>query len=91
MTGNAPSRELVHQRLVDLLAGRATREVVADWAAKWIREPATAVEDPVVWEALKELAGADLRVSPSEYLHSEPDYHAWLDKLELANGDSEDA
>jgi hypothetical protein len=69
--------------------GRATREQVADWAARWIREAAPAVEDPLTWQALKELAGADLRTSPTDYLHGESDFHAWLDALEVADEGAE--
>jgi hypothetical protein len=49
------------------------------------------VQDPVAWEGLKQLAGADLRVSPTEYLHGESDFHSWLDRLELAGEDQADA
>lgn len=82
-----PSREVLRARLLDLLAGRATREEVADWAVKWVREPMPDVQDPIAWEALKQLSGADLRISPRDYLHSEVDFHSWLDQLE---GDDQD-
>lgn len=86
-----PSRELLGARLVDLLAGRSTREEIANWAVEWVREPMPDVQDPVAWEGLKQLAGADLRVSPTEYLHGESDFHSWLDRLELAGEDQADA
>jgi hypothetical protein len=79
-----PGREHVRQQLLDLLAGRISREEVADWASTWVRKPESSVEDPVVWEALKQLAGADLRESPLDYLHSESDFHEWLDRVEEA-------
>lgn len=87
MTEHALSREVVRERLSDLLAGRETREQIADWAAQWVHARVPIVDDPVIWNALKELAGADLRTSPSDYLHSESDFHAWLDELELAGDD----
>lgn len=82
-----PSREVLRARLLDLLAGRATREEVADWAVKWVRESMPDVQDPIAWEALKQLSGADLRISPTDYLHTEVDFHSWLDQLE---GDDQD-
>jgi hypothetical protein len=85
VTGNAePSRDQVRKQLLDLLAGRLTREQVADWASEWIREPEPTVQDLVVWEALKQLLGADLRESPLDYLHSDADFHEWLDRVEVA-------
>lgn len=85
MTGSpSPSREHIRQQLLDLLAGRVSREEVADWASAWVRDPEPSVDDPVVWEALKQLSGADLRETPVDYLHSESDFHEWLDRVEEA-------
>lgn len=85
-----PSRDLLKARLLDLLAGRTTPEEIADWAVEWVRDPFPDVHDPVVWEALRQMAGADLRVSPTAYLHGESDFHAWLDTLELAEEERSD-
>lgn len=82
MIGPAPTRAEVRERLLDLLSSRCTREEVADWAASWIREATPDVSDAVVWSALKELSGADLKSGPDEYLHEESDFHQWLDRLE---------
>jgi hypothetical protein len=82
VTAPEPSREEARAVLGDLLAGRLTREQAADWASPWVREQRPAVEDSKTWETLKRLAGADLRVSPVEYLHNESDFHAWLDEIE---------
>lgn len=90
MSLDPPSREVLRTRLLDLLAGRATREEVADWAVEWVRDPMPDVQDPIAWEALKQLAGADLRVSPTDYLHSEVDFHSWLDQLETDDRDRTD-
>jgi hypothetical protein len=79
---NAPSRRDVKEWLVGLLTEEKTREEVAGWAAKWIRMDDPDVEDTVVWSALRHLAGADLQMAPGEYLHHDPEFHAWLDELE---------
>ena len=78
----APTREQVRQRLQDLLSGRLSREEAAEWAAAWVREAEPAVDDLVVWEALKKMTGADLRSNPIDYLHTDSDFHDWLDQLE---------
>jgi len=80
--GPTPTRNEVRDRLLDLLSGRCTREEAADWAAPWIRESTPDVSDAVVWAALKQLSGADLKSGPNEYLHEESDFHQWLDRLE---------
>jgi hypothetical protein len=82
-----PSRKELKERLVALLTSAMTREQVADWASTWIRMQDPPVSDPVVWSALRHLAGADLRTSPGEYLHHDIDFHAWLDELESAIDD----
>jgi hypothetical protein len=75
---------VVPQRLLGLLTGTAARADVADWASRWIRDDSDRVGDECVWRALKHLAGADLLAAPGVYLHTEPDFHRWLDELETA-------
>lgn len=75
-------------RMLDLISGRSSREEVADWAAPWIVQPSPSVADPVVWRALQQLSGADLLNWPGEegeYLHSDVDFHGWLDQLETGD------
>ena len=79
-----PSRDEVRQKLLDVLAGRATREDAASWADTWVIESDPDVNDFVVWRALKRLSGIDLRVNATDYLHSEADIHQWLDPVENA-------
>lgn len=80
----SPDRAAVRERLLDLLTGRASREEVATWASVWVNQDDPPVEDPIVWDALRDLAGADLQVSPVDYLHGESDFHEWLDRVEAA-------
>lgn len=80
----SPSRPEVHRVLLDVLASRVSREQAADWASSWVDAPEPGVNDPVVWEALADLVGVDLRVSPGDHLHTESDIHAWLDRVEGA-------
>lgn len=84
MTLSAPSRKEVRQQLVDVLSGRVSREEAASWANPWVIAPDPVVEDRVVWTALKELSGVDLRVNATDYLHGEADIHEWLDRVENA-------
>ena len=81
---DAPTREEVKAALFGLVSGELTREQVADWASRWVFADDPEVGDSVVWDALEALSGADLRTDPNSYLHTEPDFHAWLDHFEQA-------
>ncbi|MGJ9422941.1 hypothetical protein [Aeromicrobium sp. CF3.5] len=37
------------------------------------------INDPVVWVALRELSGTDLKTSSVDYLHDETSFREWLD------------
>jgi hypothetical protein len=65
----APTRAEVCERILALIGSDEQRQVVSGWAARWIRLPDPHVEDPVVWQAIQRLAGADLRGSRTTYLH----------------------
>lgn len=79
--GSAPSRAEVRERILALVGNDSARELVSNWAAQWIRQQDPNVEDPVVWQAVQRLAGADLRASRTTYLHGEQDFLAWLKDL----------
>ena len=79
--GAAPMRAEVRERMLALIGSDAYRQQVADWAAHWIRLPNPHIDDPVVWQAIQRLAGADLRISKTRYLHTEADFLAWLKDL----------
>jgi hypothetical protein len=79
--GAAPTRAEVRERILSLIGGDEARQRVADWAARWVRLPDPNVEDSSVWQAIKRLAGADLRSSKTTYLHTERDFLAWLNDL----------
>ena len=85
------TRDVVRRWLRDLVDGASSRKEAADRAAPWITEREREVEDPVVWDALIELSGADLRVSPSRYVHGQADFQDWLDSFERAAGGDEGA
>ena len=84
MSAELPSREEVRQKLLDVLAGRLSREEASSWTDTWVVESDPDVDDFVVWEALTELSGIDLRVNATDYLHNEADIHSWLDRVEEA-------
>lgn len=79
-----PSRKDVRQVFLDTLAERISREDASSWANTWVVEERNDVDDPVVWDALTALSGVDLRVNATDYLHSEADIQAWLDRVENA-------
>ena len=80
-----PSRSNIEARLEKLVAGELPRAEAADWATEFITfdDPQIypSVSDPIVWEAIVKLSGADLEVSPGEYLHQEGDFSDWLQKV----------
>ena len=79
--GAAPIRADVREKILTLISGDQSRQSVADWAAQWVRLSEPDVEDRVVWKAIKRLAGADLRTSPTTYLHRDEDFVTWLRDL----------
>lgn len=82
-----PANAEVEGLLVRLLSGDLTREEVADWAAERMEEQeeaSMADHDPVVWDALTSLRGADLLIDTGVYLHHEVDFQAWLDDFRQA-------
>lgn len=88
MPESAPSRREVRARLLALASGGSPRRTAADWAAFWVRMDIPPPMDDAVWRALTQLSGADLEVSPGEFLHGEADFLAWLDEFDRA-GSSE--
>ena len=85
---HVPTRSEIEARLVLLIEKEDTRAEVADWASEFTTyddpEIYPEVDDPAVWKALTQLAGADLQTSPSEFLHCQDDFRAWLVELRQA-------
>ena len=48
---------------------------------QWVAAPDAAVDDPVVWDALNNLAGADAPSTDRDFLFGEDDFRAWLGEL----------
>jgi hypothetical protein len=80
-----PTFDETRAKIMDLIRGTATPEEVAAWASQWVMDDDNAVQDPAIWQALDALAGADLEVEPGELLHSDADFHTWLDELETSH------
>jgi hypothetical protein len=78
-----PSRAQVLSYLEDLIAGRRSREEVADWAATFFGQEylGSLVPDDAALEAVNTLAAADLQTSPMEYLYGPEDFEDW--RIEL--------
>lgn len=77
----APSRAEVEAQLLDLVAGRRTRDEVTSWAMQWVFARDARVDDPAVWAALNNLQGADAPSTDRPYLYGEVDFQAWLDEV----------
>ncbi len=89
---NVPTRPEVEARLALLIENEETRVEVAEWASEFITyddpEIYPPVDDSVVWKAIDQLSGADLEVSPGEFLHGQEDFRAWLQELREATPDA---
>lgn len=79
--GASPTRAEVEEKLAQLLADQASREEVAEWAARWVRDPDPNLDDPRVWEALTRFSGADMISTDRPYLYEKEDFDSWLGDL----------
>jgi len=77
----APSRAEVEARLRELISGELGRDEATAWAMHWIAAATPGVDDPVVWRALDNLAGADAVSTDRQFLFEEVDFRAWLEEL----------
>jgi hypothetical protein len=75
------SVEDVSQAFEDLLAGRRTREQVANWASSAQRaedagtlEYVPAADEGRIWSGILYLMGVDLKAEPASYLHNREDF-----------------
>jgi hypothetical protein len=75
-----PSRVEVEEHLAALAEGRLSPEEVSDWARPFVVDDSThpTPMDWAVWQGLEALIGADLRVTPNDYLHGVADFEKWL-------------
>ena len=77
----APSRAEVEARLLELISGELGRDEATAWALQWIAAATPGVDDPVVWRALDNLAGADAVSTDRPFLFDDVDFRAWLEEL----------
>lgn len=76
-----PSHAEIAARITALIEGSASRGAVAEWAMQWVDARDPGVDDPVAWEVLNNLAGADSPTTDREYLYEQVDFEAWRDAL----------
>jgi len=93
MISKPPTRGDVLKTLESLVNGKLNQEDAADWANKWRKMDdgvyGPIFDDKVIWRALELLEGADLKDSPSSYLHVKEDFIAWLEEIKkLCNEDT---
>jgi hypothetical protein len=83
-----PSRSTVIQRLSALAEGSLTREEAAAWAQHWLiadLEPRMMkVSDLAAWEAVKNIAAADMVTTDRPFLYEQADFAAWSEELRNA-------
>ena len=76
-----PTRSGVREKILALIGNDEARQGVSGWAAQWVRRTDPDIRDSRVWLAITRLSGADLRSSPTKYLHGSEDFAAWLKDL----------
>lgn len=76
-----PSRDEVASKLRALVAETAPRDEVASWASTWVSRDPSRIDDQPTWEALKNLAMADLVSLDRPYLYGREDFETWLAEL----------
>ncbi|ARE77506.1 hypothetical protein ACFVZ8_22730 [Streptomyces sp. NPDC059558] len=79
-----PTFEVALKMIESLISGESTREDVADWAMVWVSEREQEISDLSLWDVLSTLSGADMKISPDEYMHGMEDFTAWLDEAQKA-------
>src|SRR5262249_25537635 len=77
----SPTRTEVEAKLSDLLAGKSSREEVAEWAERWVRMSNPNVRDLQIWRALVRPSGADMISTDRPYLYDQQDFDAWFKDL----------
>jgi len=63
-----------------LALGAIDRKTASDWASPWFGLVYGFADDPAVYWAISMLAGADLTISATEFLHDHEDFVAWLNE-----------
>ena len=83
-----PTRAEVLSRLEALAQGTSSPEATASWAVQFVtadeRGLRQNITDWAVWEALKLVAGADIRRTSSERLYGPEDFQQWAAELSAA-------
>jgi hypothetical protein len=79
-----PSSEEAASVLLDLLAGRQSRQAVGAWARQWMDMPNPPFEDAPLLDAMDCLAGADRTMANGKYLFSDDDFKGWLFVMQAA-------
>lgn len=76
-----PSRSEVTQKIADLICGNASRVDISNWATAFLSDDEIIDYDPVVWEVILALVGADLISLDRDYLYDNEDFAAWAAEL----------
>ncbi|PLR77510.1 DNA-binding protein [Bacillus sp. V3-13] len=77
-----PTVKDIIEKLELILKGKLSREEVADWASEYVMADDPSISDEVVWEFLQIVSGVDLKDTPDEYLHWDPDIIQWINKYQ---------
>jgi hypothetical protein len=74
-----PTAREIENKYEEIISGHCSRENADAWAGQWVYSSKPPEMAPAIWEALKLLAGCDLRHGKNEeYLHSNEQIAEWL-------------
>ena len=76
----------IRSKMEMLASGELDPGSVADWATEVMSSDQDELMNRRIWNALDQLAGADLMTAPGVLLHGPVDFSAWLHEFDEAAG-----
>lgn len=75
-------RQQIRDRLAALASGELDPADASDWASRVMQDDDDDLRDPVIWQAIDRMSGADLMSAPGSYLHGVTDFREWLQEFD---------
>ena len=80
--GSTELDDEIRNKLKMLASGVLAPGRAADWAMATISSDRDELAIPRIWNALDQLAGADLMTAPGALMHGPADFTAWLEEYQ---------
>ncbi len=76
-----PTRSEITEKLQGIIYGTYSREIVGEWAFKYISNDDTIeIAETTAWDYLVVASYVAEMLSPTEYLYSDNDIKAWIEE-----------